>query len=714
MKATYRLFIIHFSLFIGAALLPSLAFAQHVTFENTEEYRSLGVYDTWEQSPFRVGTLDGSHYVSLVANPDMEEKNAPGVATNASEKVLAVQRSRYGSNTFGARIDLNEPLCLGTSQKYVHVLVNKPEGEGAVVMLIGLGKRHDWEKQKPETEQFWVTASLTTQGQWNDLVFPITTNESVDIHSFVVVPDLASPHLRTSDFVAYIDDIEVTDNPRPRYQIINYPLNFDADQAPTRTDRALTKLTFTSTGESSKDVTVPTSTVYNNLTEKATVYAKAGGKVTAKMTYKGAWMSGYVYVDWNNDGQFTPAIAENKPAEGSELVSYSFLNGYNSNGVAQSNGNSVVNGAITCPAFTVPEGTQPGIYRMRLKVDWDCDDPGGNSDTGNLLTANGGAVVDVLLNVHEDEVRISANQLNGDVLTPEGAALSDAPIPFGKAFKIKMEPAPDFTYTGIVITHGYNLDGPEYVCENRQYQSVTIPASSFNKTTHEYTIPASYIDGEVRIEGLFTPGDNPGGGDGTYTVTYQKGANGTFYQNGSEVETGKGWAAAEWVSAEPAPIVTISNVREDNSDGTNGFNLASARTFTMSVAGPYLITGYRIYTSNGWGAVVTAESGESETFSGEKSLTVKVPNKNATSFTTAPSPAANLNSPVIDIFLVDDNSSVGIEETTGNNHEPVVAGLYSVDGKRLSRAPEKGFYILRTSQPDTHASATRKILANGR
>ena len=32
---------------------------------------------------------------------------------------------------------------------------------------------------------------------------------------------------------------------------------------------------------------------------------------------------------------------------------------------------------------------------------------------------------------------ISANQLNGDVLTPEGTALSDAPIPFGQAVKIK-------------------------------------------------------------------------------------------------------------------------------------------------------------------------------------------------------------------------------------------------------------------------------------
>ena len=689
MKTNYRFFTFHYLLFIVCALLPSLAFSQHITFENTEEYRSLGAYDTWEQSPFRTGVLNGSNYVSLVANPDMEEKDAPGVATNASENVLAVQRSRYGSNTFGARIDLNEPFCLGTSKRYVHVLVNKPVGEGGVVMLIGLGKRHDWEGQKPETEQFWVTASLSTQGQWNDLVFPVTTNESVDIHSLVVVPDLASPHLRTSDFVAYIDDIELNDSPRPRYQIINYPLNFDSNQKPTRTDRALTKLTFT--GEGEKDVTVPTATVYNNLTETVMVFAKAGSDVTVKMTYRGAWMSGYAYVDWNNDGQFTPVIEDHKPAEGSELVSYTFLSGYNSNGVSQANGNSVVNGIITCPAFTIPEGTQPGVYRMRLKVDWDNADAGGNDNAGNLLTANGGAVVDVLLNVHEDNVRISANQLNGDVLTPEGAALSDAPVAFGQAVKIKMAPAPDFTYTGIVLTHGYNLDGPEYVRDNRQYKSVTIPASSFNRTTHEYTIPAAYIDGEVRIEGLFTPGETPDPGEvnDTLTVTYKKNVDGTFYQGGSAVALGQGWAAAEWVSAEPAPIVTISN-NANNGFNTTNFNLARDRTFTISVAGDYSIIGYKIYTPAGWGATVTTEAGESAVFSGAQTMMVSDLKTKATFFSTAD---ANLNDPTIDVYILDDANATGIGEIRDNGSGRVI-GIYSIDGRRLSKVPAKGVCIV--------------------
>ena len=276
-------------------------------------------------------------------------------------------------------------------------------------------------------------------------------------------------------------------------------------------------------------------------------------------------MSGYVYVDWNNDGQFTPVVADNRPTAESELVSYTFLNGYNSQGTSQTNGNSVVNGVITCPDFTIPENIQPGIYRMRLKVDWNSDDAGGNDNSNNLITTNGGAVVDVLLNVHEEEVLISANQLNGDVLRTDGTALSDAPIPFGQTFRIKMSPAPNFTYTGIVLTHGYHLDGPEFVRGNRQFSVVTIPASSFDTTTHEYVIPASYIDGEVRIEGLFTPG-----------------------------------AATE-----------VGAMRYDGS-GTVTFN------------------------------------------------------------------------------------------------------LYSIDGQRLSQAPEKGLYVMQASQTDTHPSPTRKILSNGR
>ena len=674
-----------------AALAVALpASAQTIDFESGEGFSRLGVYDTWEQSPFRTGAIASpERYVGITDNPDTSVNEELDIQPNPSEKVLAVQRSRFGSNTFGARIDLADPLNMTTATRYVHVMVLKPQGETADVMVIGLGKRRDWKEQSPETEQFWETSTITiNDGSWTDLVFPISTNEYVDIHSLVLVPDLASPHLRTSDFVAYFDEIEVNDNPKPRIMTSFYPVNFDADQKPTRTDRALNSASFTISGEAAQNVSVNKTKVYSNQTETASIKARPGSNVSIKMSFTGGWMSGYAYVDWDNDGQFKPVIEDNKPAAGSELVSYTYLNGYNSLGQSQSSGNSVSGGYITCPTFTIPEETPFGIYRMRLKVDWDSDDAGGNADPNNLIVSNGGFILDVLLNVHDEEVDISANQLNGDVLADDGTVLSEKRIPFGQVFKIKMEPAPDFTYTGAVITHGYNLDGPEYVRDNRQYKSITIPASAFDSETNEYSIPASYIDGEVRIEGLFTPGENPGPGIDTpkYTVTYKKDAEGAFYQNGSEVGIGNGWAASEWISAGPEPVVTIK-ADHNNGFNTTNFNLGRDYKFTISVGGDYSISGYKITTTDGWGTTIVTEGNQMEVFSGTKEMTVADLATISTWFTTAD---ANLNGPMIDVYLMD-ASTTGVSHTTINVASDV--SIYSIDGRCVDN-PSKGIYIV--------------------
>lgn len=67
----------------GLALLPIAVQAQTITFE-TEDYAALGVYDTWEASPFRTGELSGN-----VAVVDNHLKTADG---NNSDKILGMQR----------------------------------------------------------------------------------------------------------------------------------------------------------------------------------------------------------------------------------------------------------------------------------------------------------------------------------------------------------------------------------------------------------------------------------------------------------------------------------------------------------------------------------------------------------------------------------------------------------------------------------------------
>lgn len=64
-------------------------------FENADSYASVGVYDTWEQSPFRTGKLTGN--CQVVSNFLNQEDEQLGFAPNESSKILGVQRSRFAA-----------------------------------------------------------------------------------------------------------------------------------------------------------------------------------------------------------------------------------------------------------------------------------------------------------------------------------------------------------------------------------------------------------------------------------------------------------------------------------------------------------------------------------------------------------------------------------------------------------------------------------------
>ena len=225
---------------MAGILFPLTTTAQSIGFEQ-QDYKSIGVYDTWEHSPFRTGKLQGN--VGIIDNPHTETDEILGVAPNPSAKVLAFQRSRFASNTFGARIDLQQPLKLKPTLQYVHVMLHKPVA--GRVMLIGLGKRIERNDQSKETEQFWVLSTNKVEpDQWVDAVFPIKGAEGVDVHSLVVVPDNESPHMLTEDFAVYIDCIEVNDKPTTQTQREDYPLNIDKEAHYTRTDRGLLSISL--------------------------------------------------------------------------------------------------------------------------------------------------------------------------------------------------------------------------------------------------------------------------------------------------------------------------------------------------------------------------------------------------------------------------------------------------------------------------------------
>lgn len=498
----------YFALAVLALPMNLMAQTTKVDFEDAAGYKSVGVYDTWEESPFRTGELKGN---AAVIDNFLPTTNDNGDVVNDSKKIVGVQRSRFGSNTFGVRVNLKTPFDLTPEYVYVHVKMYKPlEGR---VMLVGLGKRPDRAGQSNDVEQVWVYSSNNTvANQWFDAVFPIKACNGVQIHSLVIVPDVNSPQEMTSDYAAYIDDIEVNNSAKPRIKVASYyGLNYDKETAVDKPERYVKAITLQPNGATKQSISVGSVSpqlIYRDVTDHAFT-AKAGQTVTPSIDYQGGgWMNGFVYLDKGDDGQFDASFDESthKATKGCDLVSYYYLemvenqSGYKYDGTALS-GNDRNN--LSTPAFTLPSDLQPGFYRMRYKVDWGNLDPAGRNTTTNSIKSNGGFIVDTRLNVHTDKVSLSAASRNGFITLEDGTELVSYQTDFGKAVKIKATPANGFEIDSLVISHGYNLTGNQYnKYGTKQYDEYIVRASDFN-ADGTFTIPARIIDGEVSIDGQF-------------------------------------------------------------------------------------------------------------------------------------------------------------------------------------------------------------------
>lgn len=490
---------------LACIAVPMLAGAQtEITFEN-QDYKAIGVYDTWEESPFRKGVLNGNY--AVIDNHLKYVDDQLGVEPNASSKILAIQRSRFGSNTFGVRVDLNETFELTPTVKYVHVKVYRPYG--GRVMVVGLGKRRERLDQSMEAEQFWAMSTKNVAAnRWEDVVLPIKGNGGIDIYSLVVVPDCESPHNYTEDAICYVDDIKVNNDPTTELVYGYYQTSMSEDQLYTRNDRHLSAVKLQPNGGSVQTVTAPTSpkTVYVNMTSDC-MLAKPGETVTPSVAYSGSWMHGYLYIDYDNDGKFTPKVNDNLSIEaGSDLVSFSFYGGNDNDNGKNSAGTSISGdrrNTLTMPAFTIPADTKPGMYRMRYKVDWNSIDPAGSIDQSNPIIGNGGGIIDVMLNIHGDYANVNDANRNGEVLSAvDNERLVTYKAPFGKDFKIKMNPENGFEYSGAIVKCGYNLQGDSIVHDNVQWKKIFFERQEFDAEDC-IVIPAEYMCGDVEVEGLF-------------------------------------------------------------------------------------------------------------------------------------------------------------------------------------------------------------------
>ena len=205
----------------------------------------------------------------------------------------------------------------------------------------------------------------------------------------------------------------------------DYAINFDKDAKQTHSSRYSTSVSLQQEGKDKQTIEFgKTMNGYEDLTagtEKFTV--EAGSEVTPSIGYVGEWMHGYVYIDLNNDKQFS-FNADGADQTGTEVVSYSYYKDQNSKGEAVASSCNV----NPMPSFTAP--TTPGTYRIRFKVDWDNIDAGGSVLSTNHILNNGGGIYDATLEVVEPVVdgisTINVEAANGEaqLFTVDGVQIA--------------------------------------------------------------------------------------------------------------------------------------------------------------------------------------------------------------------------------------------------------------------------------------------------
>ena len=209
-----------------------------------------------------------------------------------------------------------------------------------------------------------------------------------------------------------------------------YPINFDKTAKSTHNSRALNSFSLQQTGKDKQTESVYASkAAYEDHTSKVFT-VEAGSELTASFDYTGEWMHSFVYIDFDNDGQFSYKEGQ-WDQTGTDLVAFSFYS-LDSNPKNDASGYNSVGDELTgdarntyvAPSFKAP--AKAGEYRIRFKFDWNCILPGGSS----TILEDGGGVWDATLKVVEPVVdgisTINVEAANGEaqLFTIDGVKLN--------------------------------------------------------------------------------------------------------------------------------------------------------------------------------------------------------------------------------------------------------------------------------------------------
>ena len=225
---------------------------------------------------------------------------------------------------------------------------------------------------------------------------------------------------------------EKAETPDPDQPDEKYPVSFDKTALNTSAHgRMLNSFSLQQAGKETQTKSVKTSkAAYEDHTADEPFTVEAGSELTASFDYTGEWMHSFVYIDFDNDGDFSYKEGQ-WDQTGTDLVAFSFYS-LDSNPKNDASGYNSVGDELTgdarntyvAPSFKAP--AKAGEYRIRFKFDWNCILPAGSS----TILEDGGGVWDATLKVVEPVVdgisTINGEAANGEaqLFTIDGVKLS--------------------------------------------------------------------------------------------------------------------------------------------------------------------------------------------------------------------------------------------------------------------------------------------------
>ena len=225
---------------------------------------------------------------------------------------------------------------------------------------------------------------------------------------------------------------EKAETPDPDQPDEKYPVSFDKTALNTSAHgRMLNSFSLQQAGKEKQTKSVKTSkAAYEDHTADEPFTVEAGSELTASFDYTGEWMHSFVYIDFDNDGDFSYKEGQ-WDQTGTDLVAYSFYS-LDSNPKNDTSGYNSVGDELTgdarntyaAPSFKAP--AKAGEYRIRFKFDWNCILPAGSSS----ILSDGGGIWDATLKVVEPVVdgisTINAETANGEaqLFTIDGVKLN--------------------------------------------------------------------------------------------------------------------------------------------------------------------------------------------------------------------------------------------------------------------------------------------------